>query len=158
MKRLCKSCGEELAPTKRSHAVFCNPKCKKAFYHKQSVGDPDYVESNKARSAEWRKRNLEQSRRNVSDWQKLNQSRCREISRRYALSKRNAAPPWLTEKHREEMEAIYWLALDLRAVSGQEYHVDHIVPLQGKKICGLHVPWNLQILPADLNIAKRNKH
>ena len=53
---------------------------------------------------------------------------------------------------------MYWLASDLFKVTGEEYHVDHIVPLVGVDVCGLHVPWNLQVLPSDLNLKKGNKH
>lgn len=71
-------------------------------------------------------------------------------------AKIKATPPWLTESQLKEIEDFYWLSLDLRKVTGSVYHVDHIVPLQGKKVCGLHVPWNLQVLPADINLQKGN--
>jgi hypothetical protein len=70
--------------------------------------------------------------------------------------KLNATPSWLSDSQKEEILNLYWLAQDLRVVTGGDYHVDHIVPIQGKTVCGLHVPWNLQILPADVNFAKGN--
>jgi len=69
-----------------------------------------------------------------------------------------STPDWLSQRHKDQIADQYWLAQDLAAVSGETYHVDHIVPLQGKDICGLHVPWNLQVLPADLNLQKGNRH
>lgn len=76
---------------------------------------------------------------------------------RYYTRKSLAMPKWLSKEQIQEIENMYWLARDLKLVSGQTYHVDHVAPLHGKDVCGLHVPWNLQVLPADLNIKKSNK-
>lgn len=97
---------------------------------------------------------------------------CRRLNRRnfylsnrdYELSKsrqwrkgvRQGTPSWLTETHHRQIEYIYAQARDCRFVTGEPYEVDHIVPIRGEHICGLHVPWNLQVLPADLNRAKSN--
>jgi hypothetical protein len=70
----------------------------------------------------------------------------------------NATPDWLTKEHKQEIQQFYWLAQDLKTVTGESYHVDHIVPLKGENVCGLHVPWNLQVLPADINLSKGNKY
>ena len=68
-----------------------------------------------------------------------------------------STPKWLTSAQKEEIEKFYWLAKDCGTTSGQSYQVDHIVPLRGKTVCGLHVPWNLQVLPADINQSKGNR-
>jgi len=71
--------------------------------------------------------------------------------------KKHATPKWLTEQQQEQIKQFYLLARDCFITSGQRYDVDHIVPLKGKTVCGLHVPWNLQVLPKDINMSKKNK-
>jgi len=87
-----------------------------------------------------------------------NKDACIERSAKRRARKLKATPPWLTEEHIKEIKNFYWLAQDLKLVTGETYHVDHIVPLKGKSVCGLHVPWNLQILPADINLSKGNHY
>lgn len=75
-------------------------------------------------------------------------------------NKRNkqATPKWLTKEQKQQIVDTYELMRDCRTITGEDYHVDHIVPLRGENICGLHVPWNLQVLPADVNLSKSNNH
>jgi transcriptional regulator with XRE-family HTH domain len=71
---------------------------------------------------------------------------------KYNAAKLQRTPQWLTDIDIIEIKEYY------RAASLIGAHVDHIVPLQGKNISGLHVPWNLQLLHPRLNIRKSNKH
>ena len=73
-------------------------------------------------------------------------------------TKLQRTPPWLTAEHRADIRRIYRAAADLSATTGEAYQVDHIVPLRGEKVSGLHVPWNLQVLIASENLAKSNKY
>ncbi len=69
---------------------------------------------------------------------------------------KQAKPKWLTEEHLFMIAEIYELR-DLRSeLTGVVHHVDHIVPLRGQNCCGLHVPWNLQVIPAQDNLKKSN--
>lgn len=91
-------------------------------------------------------------------WRKQNPDRVRAISRKRQTMKAKASPRWLTEDQWAAIDFFYAHAVDCERVSGEKYDVDHIVPLQGKTVCGLHVPWNLQVLPRDLNRRKHNRH
>ena len=73
-------------------------------------------------------------------------------------AKLKATPSWLTEKQLNDIYAIYKSCAKITERTGKAHHVDHIIPLQGVDVCGLHVPWNLAILPASMNLAKHNKH
>jgi 5-methylcytosine-specific restriction endonuclease McrA len=70
---------------------------------------------------------------------------------------RQATPPWLTKEQRTEMELVYRDAAELTMITGVKHEVDHIQPIKGRKSCGLHVPWNLQVLTWRENNRKRNK-
>lgn len=77
-------------------------------------------------------------------------------SRQWRRGKKAGTPSWLTEEHHKEIQYVYSLARECSIITGERYEVDHIIPINGKNVCGLHVPWNLQILPRDLNSAKSN--
>jgi hypothetical protein len=67
---------------------------------------------------------------------------------------RKATPQWV---NKEEIEEFYIKARILTKETGIKYEVDHIVPIQGKLVSGLHVPVNLQIITKFENISKNNK-
>jgi len=76
---------------------------------------------------------------------------------------KQACPLWLTEEQIDQIGQIYKSARTRSEFHEIEFHVDHIEPIKGKNTegvhvsCGLHVPWNLQVLPASENIRKSNK-
>jgi len=113
-------------------------------------------EAAKQRSAEWRKQFPLENKQIKSSWRKNNLHIKAAANARRRASQLRGSPKWLSAKQKEQIQNIYWLAKDLKAVTGEDYHVDHIIPLQGKNVSGLHVPWNLQVLPADINLSKRN--
>ena len=75
--------------------------------------------------------------------------------RRASKSKRT--PEWLTETDKNIIRNVYKEASGISKETGIKHHVDHILPLRGETVSGLHVPSNLQILTANANILKRNK-
>lgn len=90
-------------------------------------------------------------------WRKKNPAKVRVIMNTNLAHRRQAVPKWLTPEQRAQIKRFYWLAQDCSIVTGEAYWVDHIIPLRGKTVCGLHVPWNLQVLPREVNQRKSNR-
>ena len=78
-------------------------------------------------------------------------------TRAYQASKQNRTPKWLSDFDKLKIKCLYQLSVMYSEESGRKWHVDHVIPLNGKEVCGLHVPWNLQVIPASENVRKSNK-
>lgn len=88
---------------------------------------------------------------------KAKPEKLRAIKSRRKKKVRQATPGWLTKEHLLEIESFYLKAIELEKQTQVPHQVDHIIPIQGKNVCGLHVPWNLQVLTQSENRKKSNK-
>jgi 5-methylcytosine-specific restriction endonuclease McrA len=70
---------------------------------------------------------------------------------------RQATPKWLSAEQKLDIRLKYRLAIELSRRTGIRHAVDHLIPLQGEEVCGLHVPWNLEVITQDENLKKSNK-
>lgn len=135
--------------------------------------------------AVWRKNNVQRKKNNDNAWRARNKQRMadqmrayrsahrEEVNRNsakfrarnvaYYAERRNAAraallqamPHWANKFFIEEA---YALAQLRTKITGFAWHVDHIVPLQSSRVCGLHVEHNLQVIPGRVNQSKSNRH
>lgn len=108
----------------------------------------------KAANAEWRAANADYHRENARQWSKNNPARKRVHNSKRRGASMEATPPWANI---DAMQSVYEMARSLALSTGIEHHVDHIVPLQHKIVCGLHCEHNLQAIPAVDNLRKNNR-
>lgn len=127
----------------------------------QYATDEDYRKRTLERTNAANKRRLQQVPEKVRAQQKTyriqNLIRIKEYTTLYMRGRKNAAPHWLTETQRKQCQAVYLRAERLTRETGIPHDVDHIYPIKGKTVCGLHVPWNLRAIPAEENRRKHNK-
>lgn len=109
-------------------------------------------------SKTWDSNNKEHKKKLCKDWLVSNKASHNAKEAKYQAAKIHATPSWLTKGQLAEIKEWYKLAEELQWLSEEKLHVDHIVPLRGNNVSGLHVPWNLQILPLSINCSKSNKH
>jgi hypothetical protein len=116
-----------------------------------------WMENNPDWRSHYREKNRERLSEKSRSWAQKNKAAILAKTRRYQLKKARAQPDWLSAIEHAQIQEMYDVALAVSVQTGVQHHVDHIHPLQGKSVCGLHVPWNLQVLPRSENIRKHNK-
>lgn len=144
--------------------------CKEDRRRARRAADPDYQRANKqawsqnnrdlanSYTRKWYAENKDNKLSYFRLWRRENRHVMLAHANKRRAKKLKATPQWLTAQHLKEIEVEYALARWTSKVTNIDMHVDHIVPLQGIDVCGLHVPWNLQVIPARDNISKGNRY
>jgi hypothetical protein len=166
----CSRCGEEksldLFPVRMASQDGLGYKCKACAAADASVWRASNRERHRAysrrweienrdraneRARQWRAKNKERRAATCRSWNERNQAkRAEQVARRRA---KIVTPAWASKS---AIAAFYKEAKRLEKETGVKHHVDHIVPLNSDLVCGLHVEHNLQVIPASVNVLKRN--
>ena len=154
-------------PCKYGHIAFrraksgecstCRKIALKAWHDKNPHKAKQYGQEQHIRSYE-RRKSLIQFKAFIYRRTDIGKAKINARTVAYQAAKVNRTPKWLNEDHFWMMQQAYELAALRTKVFGFSWHVDHIIPLRGKTVSGLHVPWNLQVIPGIDNMKKANKH
>lgn len=173
----CKPCAKAAA----TEWAKANPERRAAIGKKWAANNPEkrraYCAANSAkiiaRVKKWRADNPEKfalhkptrraylmkwriaNRAAIDTWNEENKWAMRSRVAKRRARRMQATPTWADAK---AIQSFYISADALNMLTGEWHHVDHIVPLQGKTVCGLHNQFNLQILTATENRLKSNRH
>lgn len=144
--KYCGSCGEEKPLELFSKNQSACKSCKKSQY-------ADWLQRNRDYHKKWCTDNPEKVKEKQRKWLSSNKDRKAYLESNRRARKLQATPAWANEELiRREYELASWCS----KVTGERYTVDHIIPLMGKLVCGLHVHNNLQVLRAADNSKKSN--
>ena len=133
--------------------------CKECRGAKRKASYKESKEREKAVNKRWAEENPEAVKEKKERYRRSTKGKSyyNERNAKRRASKLQATPSWLSEKDQKQIKRIYTVCTNVTERTGKPHHVDHIVPLQGENVCGLHVPWNLAIIPALMNLSKSNK-
>lgn len=102
--------------------------------------------------SDWLKKNKQKAQSSSRAWKSRNRAKVLSIN----AARRAMGRVPVSEFEKFFMAEIYDLARLMTKITKSQWHVDHVVPLKHSKVCGLHVPSNLRVIPAKMNMAKKN--
>jgi len=115
------------------------------------------IERVRANDMKYAQENPEVKRTARAKWRKSNQHIINALGALRKVSQINRTPKWVDAEELWLIKEVYALATLRNKTSNIKWSVDHIVPLQGELVSGLHTISNLQVIPAVLNSAKSNR-
>jgi hypothetical protein len=118
----------------------------------------DNPEKAAVKKAKWRSENREMHNAINREWFAQNKDKRAAYEGKRRAAQLQRTPSWLTEDDLWIIEQAYELAEIRTKMFNFPWHVDHIIPLQGKQVSGMHHPLNIQVIPAKENLSKSNKH
>ena len=122
--------------------------CRKAWV----LANPDRV---KEKIAEWGRNNPDKIKAKRSKWARENPHEVNARNAKRRATQIQATPEWADEFIIVEA---YELAQSRSKATGVTHHVDHIVPLISRIVCGLHCEFNVRVIPETENVSKGNRH
>ncbi len=164
--KACIGCGVDITGTYlRKHGMRCKA-CvalyQKAYRKKNAVHIADTKKEWKGRNKEHVARKdqayaAKHPERRVlarTRWETANPGVSAAAKAKNRIARAKRVPSWLSDDDRWMIEQAYELAAVRTQCFGFVWHVDHIIPLNGKKVSGLHVPLNIQVIPWRDNLRK----
>lgn len=145
------------APCTRGHVVdrctsdgACTV-CHRAHHASWRAADP---ERETRRKSKWFASNKDRSAANKRRWLATNRARMTAVQCRRHAEQLKRTPAWADQGAITDIYA----AAAVRRAGGERVNVDHVYPLQGETVSGLHVHNNLRVIDAGLNFRKRNRY
>jgi hypothetical protein len=150
LRAKCKSCratdAYEFNLTRKEEISAHGKKYREENAERISIQRAEHTKRNKERLSEYQKQ-----------WRLDNPGKSNARTARRRAARKRAVPKWLTKEHNEQIIDRYDEAIRTTKETGIPYEVDHEIPLQGKNVKGLHVPWNLKVIPRSENRRKSRK-